>query len=403
MKQSSDRRAVIVDFVRTPFAKAFEPTSGLTSGSQRQGRLAHVLPDDMLAALTKALLDRTNIPPGDIETLIVGCVHQEAEQGLNLARLVVLHPESGLPNTVGGVTIDRFCGSSMQAVADAKNAILAGEAEAILCAGAQSISRIPLAGWNPMLNPKIYGGNAKGFMNMGITAENLAERYHISREAQEAFAFQSHQKAAAARTQGHFNTETLPMAGLDHDDTVRPDPSMAQMAALKPAFVKDGSVTAATSSPHTDGASAVLVTSEAYARKRNLPIMARIKAFAGSGCAPEIMGIGPVSAIQKALTRAGLTMAEIDWVELNEAFAAQCLAVLTELETQGMPIPAEKLNPDGGALALGHPLGASGTRLVGKAASLLQRTGKRYAMASMCIGGGQGVAMVLEHPESSAG
>lgn len=391
------RQAVIVDFVRTPFAKAFEPTNP----SGKQGQLASVLPDDMLAALVRALLDRTGIPPGDVETLLTGCVHQEAEQGLNMARLVVLHPKSGLPQSVGGVTVDRFCGSSMHIVGDAKNTILAGEAEVMICTGVQSISRIPLAGWNPMLNPQVYDGNAKGFINMGLTAENLARQYSIGRDAQEAFALQSHQKAAAAQEKGHFKTEILPIQGVNYDDNVRKDSSLEQMTKLKPAFLKDGSVTAATSSPHTDGASAVLLTSDDYAQRHQLPILAYVKAFASSGCAPEIMGIGPVEAIQKALKRAQLTMQDIDIVELNEAFAAQCLAVLQELDKQGMPIAPEKLNIDGGAIALGHPLGASGARLAGKAASLLQRTGKRYALASMCIGGGQGVALVLENPNGS--
>lgn len=386
--------AVIVDFVRTPFAKAIEPTSA----SPKKGRLAHVLPDDMLASLVKNLLDRTGVNPGDVESLLTGCVHQEAEQGLNMARLVVLNPHSGLPHTVGGITVDRFCGSSMHIVGDAKNAILAGEADVMICTGVQSISRIPLAGWNPMLNPNVYEGNPKGFINMGITAENLAERYQISRAAQEEFAWHSHQKAAHAQEAGHFKSEIIATGGLDYDDTVRKESTLEQMATLKPAFLQNGSVTAATSSPHTDGAAAVMVTSEEYAKQHNLPVLARIKAFAGSGCAPEIMGIGPVEAIKKALQRVQLSMQDIDIVEINEAFAAQCLAVLQEMEKQGMPIPLEKLNIDGGALALGHPLGASGARLTGKAASLLQRTGKRYAVASMCIGGGQGVAIVLENP-----
>jgi acetyl-CoA acetyltransferase family protein len=387
-------QAVIVDYVRTPFAKAIEPTSGST----KQGKLAYILPDDMLAALVKALLERTHINPNDIETLLTGCVHQEAEQGLNMARLVVLHPNSGLPHTVGGVTIDRFCGSSMHVIGDAKNAILAGEAEAIICTGVQSISRVPMAGWNPMLNPLVYGGNAKGFMNMGTTAENLATRYNISRKAQEEFALHSHQKAAKAQAEQAFKNEIIPVGGLDYDDNIRKDASLEQMEKLKPAFSKDGSVTAATSSPHTDGATAVLVTSEEYAKRHNLPIKARIKAFAGSGCEPEIMGIGPVESIQKVLKRTGLGMSDIDIVEINEAFAAQCIAVMLEMEKRGIPIPPEKFNVDGGALALGHPLGASGARLVGRAANILQRLGKRYAVASMCIGGGQGVAMVLENP-----
>jgi acetyl-CoA acyltransferase len=388
------RQAVIVDYVRTPFAKAVEPTSGST----KLGKLAHVLPDEMLVTLVRELLNRTHINPSDVETLLTGCVHQEAEQGLNIARLVVLHPQSSLPQSVGGVSVDRFCGSSMHIIGDAKNAIMAGEADVILCTGVQAISRVPMAGWNPMLNPLIYNGNAKGFLNMGITAEAVAKRFNISRKAQEEFALQSHQKAAKAQSERYFNNEIVPIAGVSADDNIRKETTLEQMAGLKPAFIQDGTVTAATSSPHTDGASAVMVTSEEYAKRNNLPILARLKAFAGSGCDPEIMGIGPVEASQKALKRANLTMQDIDIVEVNEAFAAQCLAVLQEWERLGMPVPLEKFNMDGGALALGHPLGASGARITGKAASLLQRMGKRYAMATMCIGGGQGVAMILENP-----
>ncbi len=387
------KQAVIIDYLRTPFAKAIEPTSP----SGKQGRLAPIAPDELLVAVVRGLLDRTGINPADVETLLTGCVHQEAEQGLNMARLVVLHPGSGLPHSVGGVTVDRFCGSSMHVVADAKNTILAGEAELMICTGVQSISRIPLAGWNPMLNPNIYDGNPKGFINMGITAENLAAQYQIARAAQEEFAFQSHQKAAKAQAAGLFQHEIIAVGGVSADDTIRQETTLEQMAKLKPAFQQEGSVTAATSSPHTDGAAGVIVASEEYARQHGLPMLARVKAFASSGCAPEIMGIGPVEAIKKVLKRADLTMNDIDIVELNEAFAAQCLAVLQELEKQGMPVSPEKLNLDGGALALGHPLGASGARLTGKAASLLQRTGKRFALASMCIGGGQGVAIILEN------
>lgn len=388
------KQAVIVDYLRTPFAKAVEPTSG----SSKQGKFANLLPDDMVAALIAESLKRTAINPNHVEALLLGCVHQEAEQGLNLARMIVLNPDAGLPHSVGGVSVDRFCGSSMHIIADAKNAILAGEAEVMLCAGVQSISRIPMAGWNPMLNPKVYGGNAKGFMNMGITAENLAAQFKISRQAQEEFALQSHQKAAQAQQQGHFGDEIMPLGGLRLDDSVRPDTSLEQLQKLKPAFLQDGTVTAGTSSPHTDGASLVVVAAEEYAQEHQLPILARIKAFAGSGCEPEIMGIGPVSAIQKALQRAGLSMQDIDVVELNEAFAVQTLAVLQELDRVGLSVDAAKLNMDGGAIALGHPLGASGARITGKVARLLQRTGQRYGLAAMCIGGGQGVAIVLENP-----
>jgi acetyl-CoA acyltransferase len=233
---------------------------------------------------------------------------------------------------------------------------------------------------------------------MGVTAENLARLYKVPRDEQEKFAVKSHQKATAAQDGGNFKKEIVPIAGVSDDDAIRRDASTDALAALKPAFEKTGTVTAGTSSPITDGASGVLVTSEEYAQKNNLPVMARIMSFAGSGCAPEIMGIGPVEASKKALERAGITMKDVDIVELNEAFAAQSLSVLKEMKAQGMEIEEHKLNIDGGAIALGHPLGASGARLVGKAADLLQRTGKRYALATMCIGGGQGVAMVLENP-----
>lgn len=388
------KQAVIVDYIRTPFAKAVEPTSG----SNRQGKFASALPDDLVAALIGESIRRTGVNAADIENLLLGCVHQEAEQGLNLARMIVLNPDSGLPHSVGGVTVDRFCGSSMHIIADAKNAIMAGEADVILCAGVQCISRIPMAGWNPMLNPKVYGGNAKGFMNMGITAENLADRFGIDRNAQEVFAMNSHHKAAKAQESGYFEKEIMTFGGLSLDDSVRKDSSPEQLAKLKPAFKQDGSVTAATSSPHTDGASLVMLASEDYAQQHNLPVLAKIKAFAGSGCEPEIMGIGPVNAIQKALARAGLTMQDIGVVELNEAFAVQVLSVLKELDRVGLSVDPAKLNLDGGAIALGHPLGASGARITGKVANLLQRTKQRYGLASMCIGGGQGVAIVLENP-----
>jgi acetyl-CoA acyltransferase len=388
------KQVVIVDYLRTPFAKAVEPTSG----SAKQGKFATCLPDDMVAALIAESLQRTGVNAHDIENLLLGCVHQEAEQGLNLARMIVLNPDSRLPQSVGGVTVDRFCGSSMHIIADAKNAIMAGEADVMLCAGVQSISRVPMAGWNPMLNPKVYEGNAKGFMNMGITAENLADRFQISRQAQEEFALMSHQKAAQAQDAGFFKTEILSFHGLDLDDSVRRDSSLEQLAKLKPAFKQEGTVTAGTSSPHTDGASLVLLAAEDYAQAHNLPILARVKSFAGSGCEPEIMGIGPVNAIQKALSRAGLSMRDIGVVELNEAFAVQTLAVLKALDQSGLTVEAHQLNIDGGAIALGHPLGASGARITGKVAQLLQRTGQKYGLASMCIGGGQGVAIVLENP-----
>ena len=253
------------------------------------------------------------------------------------------------------------------------------------------MSRIPMGGFNPMPNPSIFESAPEAYIGMGETAENLAKKYKIERVAQDEFAVASHHKAAAAASGGKFDDEIVPIGDVTADGTIRPDSSTEKLATLKPAFLSDGSVTAATSSPLTDGSAAVLVCSEDYADKHKLEKLARIKSIAVAGCAAEIMGIGPVPATQKALERAGLTLDDIDIIELNEAFAAQGLSVIQEL---GMDIT--KVNLDGGAIALGHPLGASGARITGKAASLLKREGKKYALATMCIGGGQGVATILE-------
>ncbi len=384
---------VIVDYVRTPFTRAADPTSG-----KAPGKLAHVDPADMVVATVNALLERTGANPKDIENLILGCVHQEAEQGLNLARLAVLHEECKLPLTVQGDTVDKFCGSSLRTIAMAKNDILAGEADLIIAAGVQSMSRIPMGGWNLLMNKKVYKGNAKSFMNMGLTAENLAEKYGISREWQEDFAIKSHQKAALAREKGYYKDEIVPVGGVSEDDNIRPDTNKEQIAKLGPAFKESGSVTAATSSPLTDGAGALLLASESYAKKNNLPVLAVIKAYAGSGCAPEVMGLGPVDSIKKLLDREGLTMADIARFEVNEAFGGQIGGVLEEMEIQNMTLDTNKLNIDGGAIALGHPLGASGTRLIGHLAKILQRTGERYGVAAACMGGGQGGAVLVENP-----
>ncbi len=263
--------------------------------------------------------------------------------------------------------------------------------EVFVCAGVESMTRIPMGGYNYMPNPTLYETYPQAYISMGDTAENLAHQYHISRFDQEAFSLLSQQKACAARQQGRFADEIIPIDSVDMDGCIRPDSTAAALAQLPPAFQATGSVTAGTSSPLTDGAAAVLVCSEEYAMAHGMDILARIKAIAVSGCAPEIMGIGPVAATHKALNRAGLELDDIDIVELNEAFAAQAIAVL-----KAMPIPVHKLNIDGGAIALGHPLGATGARITGKAASLLKRENKRYALATQCIGGGQGIATILE-------
>ncbi len=373
---------VIAGYCRSPFTPA------------HKGQLAKVRPDDLVAQVIKGLIHDTGVDPDDIEDLILGCAFPEGEQGLNLARLVV--HLAGLPISVAGTTINRFCGSSMQAIHNAAGAIQMNAGEVFICAGIESMSRIPMGGFNPLPHSKLYKDYPQAYISMGETAENLALHYAIKREAQEIFALSSQQKACTAQSTGLFADEIIPVTAPDgsiiqQDGCLRPDSTLVALANLAPAFLTNGSVTAGTSSPLTDGAAAVLVCTETYADDHGLDKLARIKSIAVSACPPEIMGIGPVLASQKALQRAGLTLQDIDIVELNEAFAAQTLAVLHDL-----PIPLDKLNLDGGAIALGHPLGASGARITGKAASLLKREGKQFALATQCIGGGQGIATVLE-------
>jgi len=371
---------VIAGYARSPFTLA------------GKGALARTRPDDLAAAVVKELVARTGINPADIEDLLVGCAFPEGEQGFNVARMIGLI--AGLPLSVGAATINRFCGSSMTSVHYAAGQIALGAGQAFLCAGVESMSRVPMAGFNPLPNPALMAHSA-AYIGMGDTAENIAKKWSLSRETQEAFALASQQKAAAALAAGHFSDEIVAIAtkaGLvDTDGTPRPGTTAEALASLKPAFNAAGTVTAGTASPLTDGAAAVLVTSEDYARDNGLPILARVKAVAVSGCAPEIMGIGPVEASRKAMARAGITVADLSVIELNEAFASQSLACIHDLSLD----PA-KVNLDGGAIAIGHPLGATGARIVGKAASLLQRTGGKYALATQCIGGGQGIATVLE-------
>ena len=374
-------RAVIAGYVRTPFTLA------------SKGALARTRPDDLAATLVSALVARTGVNVADLEAIVLGCAFPEGEQGLNLARLVVL--AAGLPQSVGGYTVNHFCGSSMQSIHIAAGHIAAGMGEVFIAAGVESMSRVPMMGFNPLPNPALYAKVPAAYMGMGETAENVAAKWNISRAEQEAFAVESQKRTAAAQKAGYFKDEIIPVetkAGpVAVDGCPRPETTTETLAGLKPAFSATGSVTAGTSSPLTDGASAVLVCSEDYAARHGLKVLARIVASATAGCAPEIMGIGPVAATKKALARAGLTIADIDLVELNEAFASQSLACIRDL---GLDVA--KVNLDGGAIALGHPLGATGARITGKAAALLQRTGGRYALATQCIGGGQGVATILE-------
>lgn len=370
------RDVVIAGYARSPFTLA------------NKGALAKVRPDDLAAEVVKGLVARTGVKAEDIEDLVLGCAFPEGEQGFNLARLVVLLAD--LPISVGGMTINRFCGSSMSSVHYAAGQIQLGAGEAFICAGVESMSRVPMMGFNPMPNPAL-AKSSYAYIGMGDTAENVAKAYSLSRADQEAFAVLSQQKAAAAVAEGRLADEIVAVAGVTADGTPRPDTTAEALAGLKPAFSADGTVTAGTSSPLTDGAAAVLVCSADYAAANNLDVLAKVKSVAISGCAPEIMGIGPVASSRKALERAGITAGDLDVVELNEAFASQSLAVIRDL---GLDIA--KVNLDGGAIAIGHPLGATGARIVGKAASLLKRHGGKYALATQCIGGGQGIATVLE-------
>jgi acetyl-CoA acyltransferase len=354
-----------------------------------KGALAGVRPDDMATEVVKALIGATGVDPADIEDLIMGCAFPEGEQGFNLARIVVQNAE--LPVSVGGVTVNRFCGSSMTGIHMAAGQIQMGAGDVFICAGVESMTRIPMGGFNPMPNPALAKKYPAAYMNMGETAENLAKKYQVTRAEQEDFALASQQKAGRARAEGKFKDEIVPVAGVSEDGCIRAESTLEGLSGLKPAFDADGTVTAGTASPLTDGASAVLVASEAYAKKHNLPILARIRSVGVSGCPAEIMGIGPVPATQKALARAGVSIKDIEIVELNEAFAAQSIPVLRDLN-----INQDIVNLDGGAIAIGHPLGASGARITGKLASLMQREGRKLGLATMCIGGGQGVAVVLE-------
>jgi acetyl-CoA acyltransferase len=374
-------KAVISAYARSPFHFA------------KKGALAAVRPDTLAAQVVRGLLARTDLDPALLEDVIVGCAYPEAAQGNNLARIVGLL--AGLPQQVGGMTVNRFCGSSMQAVHIAAAQIEAGMGEAFLCVGVESMTMVPQGGFNFSPNPQLLE-HSDAYLSMGETAENVAQRWNVSRADQEALAAASHRKAAAARAEGRLRDEIVPIDADDgtrisEDGCIRPSTSLEALAALKPAFRADGVVTAGTSSPLTDGAAAVLVTSDDFARKHGLQPLARVVSFATVGVDPAVMGIGPIPATQKALARAGLTVNDLDVVEINEAFASQALACIREL---GLDI--ERVNLDGGGMAIGHPLGATGARITGKAAALLGRENGRYALATQCIGGGQGIATILE-------
>jgi len=370
---------VIAGYARSPFHFA------------KKGGLINLRPDDLAAQVLRGLIDKLDLDPAALEDVIMGCAYPEAEQGMNIARIASFR--AGFPETLGGATINRFCGSSMSSVHYAAGQIMLGAGDAFLCAGVESMTRVPMGGFNISPNPTLMKDMPQVYMPMGLTAEEVAKRFDISRSEQEAMAVESHAKAANARERGMFLDEIVPVTTPDgvvsEDGCIRPGTSPEGLAGLKPAF--GGSVTAGTASPLTDGSAAVLVCTEAFARTRGLEILARIKGVAVAGCPPDIMGMGPVYATRKLLQRAGLSMADIDLVEINEAFASQSIACVRELG-----LDMAKVNLDGGAMAMGHPLGATGARITGKAASLLKRQGGRYAVATQCIAGGQGIATLLE-------
>ena len=378
-------------------------------GKSGRGALRTTRPDDLFAQTLKHLLSQVpSLDPTAIEDVIVGCAMPEAQQGLNVARIALLL--AGLPNTVGGITINRFCSSGLNAIAMAADRIRVGEADIMIAGGVESMSMVPMSGNTPSLSPGIFKDENIGIAyGMGLTAEKVAQQWKVSREVQDAFALASHQKALAAQAAGEFSAETfavqvaqrkmnLVLGEVDvswqsftQDEGPRADTSLEGLAKLRAVFAARGSVTAGNSSQTSDGAGALLIVSEKALKQFNLTPVARFVSFAIKGVAPEIMGIGPKEAIPAALRLAGLKQADIDWIELNEAFAAQAVAVMQELHLD----PA-KVNPLGGAIALGHPLGATGAIRSATAIHALHRRNLKYSMVTMCVGTGMGAAGIFE-------
>ena len=376
------RNAVIVGYKRSPFTFA------------RKGEMASIRPEDILSQTINQLLNEIQINKNDIEDIITGCAYPEGAQGNNIAKIVSFMTD--MPEHVAGMTVNRWCGSSMQAIHDATGAIAINSGDVFLCCGVESMTFIPMNGLTYDPHPQLSKDNPNVYMSMGITAENVAKKFHISRKEQQDFAISSHYKANLARESNMFDNEIVSITNNDEkinkDGGIRPNTSHEILDGLKLAFDENGTVTAGTASPLTDGASAVIVCEEEYAKKNNLNILARIKSTAVVGCPPELMGLGPINASKKALKRANLSISDIDIVELNEAFASQSLACIKELK-----MDINKVNIHGGAIALGHPLGATGARITGKVATLLQNNNKKYGLATQCIGLGQGIATVLEN------
>ena len=379
---------------------AIVAASRTAMGKANKGGLAASRPDEFAAEVAKDLLKKVApaVKPGDLEDVLTGCAMPEGEQGLNISRLILFL--AGIPNHVAASTVNRFCGSSMSTIHYAAQGIMTGYGDIFMALGVESMTKVPMGGFNPLPSKKLYDMMPEAYISMGITAENLAVKYNISRQEQDEFAVASHLKAAKAIKEGKFKNEIVPFETVnlkgekiifDTDDNVRPNSSVESLAKLKPVFDKNGTVTAGSSSPLTDGAAGVILMSEKKAKDLGLKPLARIKSMAVAGVAPEIMGIGPVPSTQKALKRAGMTLNDIDFIELNEAFSAQSLAVIKELG-----IDTSKLNMNGGAIALGHPLGASGARIITTLINVLEQYDGTTGLATMCIGGGQGVATIIE-------
>ena len=372
---------VLVGFKRSPFTIA------------NKGLLANVRPEDILSQVINDLIKTTNINKDDIEDIIAGCAYPEGTQGYNIAKIVSFMTD--MPEHVGGMTINRWCGSSMQAIHSAAGAITMNAGKVFICCGIESMTSVPINGLNYSPHPQLLKDQPNVYLSMGLTAENVAKKFNISRKEQQEFAIQSHAKAFKAQSLKSFDEEITVIKNQEievtNDGAIRPNTNQEILDGLKLVFDQNGTVTAGTASPLTDGASATLVCDEEYAVSNNLPILARIKSIAINGCPPELMGLGPIGASLKALKRAQLNINDIDIVELNEAFASQSIACIKELK-----INPEIVNIEGGAIALGHPLGATGTRITAKAAYLMNKLNKKYALATQCIGLGQGIATVLE-------
>ena len=369
-------KAVIAGYSRSPFTMA------------RKGELIDIKPVNLLAEVIKDLVSKSKINQNDIEDVVIGCAFQVGEQCFNIGKLVTFL--TGMDIKTSGMTVDRWCGSSMEAIHIAAGKIAMGSGKVFICGGVESMTRVN-TGFDPIPYPYSEKENPNVYFSMGITAENVAKKYNITRNEQQEFAISSHQKASKAQSKGNFDNEITVIGNCSKDGNIRPNSNQEILDGLKLAFDQNGTVTAATSSPLTDGAAATLICEEQYAKDNNLQILARIISTGVEGCSPNYMGLGPIGASKKALERAKLSIKDIDIIELNEAFASQSLACIKELD-----IDQKKVNLDGGALALGHPLGATGARITGKAAELLRRENKKYALSTQCIGLGMGIATIIE-------